>query len=542
LKILGDENMKIIFPLLIIALLLFGQVNFVSGLTYLPAKIIQNPTNQEEFGSQIIVKDGLLLATGNDGIYVFDLNSGKLNKILRPTDFDSGTYNILSPSVFDGKNILTRATIKNPDCSTQNVIFHFDYSSGKLTRVIEEPDFLKAKSKVYGYNPCSDAFANRISLYNNILVTSGSSAYVPNSIQKDYVLIYDLETGKLAQTISNPNEQSGVGFGFPVAHNNKYLAVGGIERFCDPTQYCYGVGRVYIFDIVSKTLLYQIPSTNDPLSGEFGVGSLFLLGDDLFVGSPSKNTAYHFNAKTGELIKKFDHPKVNTNFGYSISANSNNILIGAPNEIWDSQIQGGAYLYEISTGKFIRELKNPVTNPARTYNGHVVGDNFGGSVSIDEQGRIAISAWNHLDKTISPVFVFLPSDSSIAPKISVPENLVVISSDSSGSAKVDYKVKAEDSSGTMVPVKCNPPPNSVFVAGKNKVSCSATDSSGNTSQESFTITVTSDLEIQENNVPSKSKVPDWVRNIFIWYGEGKISEDELVKALQFLVQKGIIKI
>ena len=41
---------------------------------------------------------------------------------------------------------------------------------------------------------------------------------------------------------------------------------------------------------------------------------------------------------------------------------------------------------------------------------------------------------------------------------------------------------------------------------------------------------------------SMPKVPDWVRNIFIWYGEEKISEDELLNAIKFLVSQGIIKV
>jgi len=40
----------------------------------------------------------------------------------------------------------------------------------------------------------------------------------------------------------------------------------------------------------------------------------------------------------------------------------------------------------------------------------------------------------------------------------------------------------------------------------------------------------------------KSKLPEWVRNIFIWYAENKISEDELIGALQFLIKEGIIKV
>jgi len=45
--------------------------------------------------------------------------------------------------------------------------------------------------------------------------------------------------------------------------------------------------------------------------------------------------------------------------------------------------------------------------------------------------------------------------------------------------------------------------------------------------------------VTEEGMP---KVPDWVRNIFIWYGEEKISEDELLNAIKFLVSQGIIKV
>jgi len=52
-----------------------------------------------------------------------------------------------------------------------------------------------------------------------------------------------------------------------------------------------------------------------------------------------------------------------------------------------------------------------------------------------------------------------------------------------------------------------------------------------------------DYTIEEAvGLESKSKLPEWVRNIFIWYAENKISEDELIGAFQFLIKEGIIKI
>jgi len=40
---------------------------------------------------------------------------------------------------------------------------------------------------------------------------------------------------------------------------------------------------------------------------------------------------------------------------------------------------------------------------------------------------------------------------------------------------------------------------------------------------------------------SMPKIPEWVRNIFIWYAEDRISEDELLDAIQFLLDQGILK-
>ncbi|MFZ8908951.1 MAG: hypothetical protein ACO2YR_08550, partial [Nitrosopumilaceae archaeon] len=40
----------------------------------------------------------------------------------------------------------------------------------------------------------------------------------------------------------------------------------------------------------------------------------------------------------------------------------------------------------------------------------------------------------------------------------------------------------------------------------------------------------------------KQKIPEWVRNIFVWYGESQVSENELLNAIKFLVQQKIIQL
>ena len=52
---------------------------------------------------------------------------------------------------------------------------------------------------------------------------------------------------------------------------------------------------------------------------------------------------------------------------------------------------------------------------------------------------------------------------------------------------------------------------------------------------------TSNQDIEQSSEYG-SKIPDWVRHIFIWYAERQIGEDELINALQFLIKEGIIKV
>ena len=40
---------------------------------------------------------------------------------------------------------------------------------------------------------------------------------------------------------------------------------------------------------------------------------------------------------------------------------------------------------------------------------------------------------------------------------------------------------------------------------------------------------------------NESKIPEWVKNTMKWFVEGKVSEDEMLNALQFLIKEGIIK-
>jgi len=69
----------------------------------------------------------------------------------------------------------------------------------------------------------------------------------------------------------------------------------------------------------------------------------------------------------------------------------------------------------------------------------------------------------------------------------------------------------------------------------------------NTVEELVTSNSTSDVEdIEEleieNSVQPESKIPSWVHDIFVWYADEIISENELLTALEYLIAEEIINV
>jgi len=58
----------------------------------------------------------------------------------------------------------------------------------------------------------------------------------------------------------------------------------------------------------------------------------------------------------------------------------------------------------------------------------------------------------------------------------------------------------------------------------------------------FLLFSTSFTSYSNNAYSEESSLPEWVKNIFVWYGEGQISEDELLNAIQYLIEIQIISV
>jgi len=60
----------------------------------------------------------------------------------------------------------------------------------------------------------------------------------------------------------------------------------------------------------------------------------------------------------------------------------------------------------------------------------------------------------------------------------------------------------------------------------------------NTTENTVVIENTTENTVEE----SDSTLPGWIKEVFIWYGEGKVSEATLLNAIKFLITEGIIQL
>ena len=77
---------------------------------------------------------------------------------------------------------------------------------------------------------------------------------------------------------------------------------------------------------------------------------------------------------------------------------------------------------------------------------------------------------------------------------------------------------------------CNPQSGSVFPIGTTTVICTATDSAGNASTNSFTVTINYEGFV----------IPDWLKNVAWFWHSGYVDDDSFLEAIQYLIQNEII--
>ena len=105
--------------------------------------------------------------------------------------------------------------------------------------------------------------------------------------------------------------------------------------------------------------------------------------------------------------------------------------------------------------------------------------------ATDSAGNTATAAF-----TVTVIAVASPPQSTTTspPTLQFPSSITVQATSSTG-ATASYAVKATDYTGLSIPVSCSLPSGSTFPIASTTVTCTATDTYGNTASGTFTVTV-----------------------------------------------------
>ena len=98
-------------------------------------------------------------------------------------------------------------------------------------------------------------------------------------------------------------------------------------------------------------------------------------------------------------------------------------------------------------------------------------------------------------------------------------------------ASATFNPQAIDNIDELITPSCNYSSGSVFPIGTTEVVCTATDSSGNTSDSnSFNVIIEY----------TGSLIPDWVKNVAGFWNDGSINDASFLEGISYLIQNDII--
>jgi hypothetical protein len=131
-----------------------------------------------------------------------------------------------------------------------------------------------------------------------------------------------------------------------------------------------------------------------------------------------------------------------------------------------------------------------------------------GDVDTETPGRYTLTytATNILGEVGTATRTVVVLDTT-PPELICPTNRVVELTDTDG-ATVSFAATSTDLCSGAVPVICDPPSGSRFPVGTNTVVCAAVDSSGNSAQYRFTVTVVGARTVKMNVLSEMAKAAD----------------------------------
>ena len=174
---------------------------------------------------------------------------------------------------------------------------------------------------------------------------------------------------------------------------------------------------------------------------------------------------------------------------------------------------------------------SPSDGPSGVFDSSVIMVNGSYSVTFDEAGTYDYFCMVHpwmLGSVVVGGSASEPAD-TVPPQVLVPDD-IIIETDNQNGATANFNPRAIDNIDELITPSCNYSSGSVFPIGTTEVTCTATDSAGNTSSNSFNVIIEF----------SGILIPDWVKDVAGWWHEGEINDASFLEGIAYLIEHDVL--
>lgn len=251
----------------------------------------------------------------------------------------------------------------------------FNIPTGTLLHTLSNPN-------TYGLS-ANDQFGTSVAISGNYAIVGAPLEDSSTTTDSGKAYVFDVISGSLLYTLTDPSPTTGNRFGGIVAAANTYAVVGVLNAS--------GGGKAYVYDITTGALLHTLANPNaygtttgDAFGSAVSISGNYVIVSATFediAGGSGSGVVYVFNISTGILVHTLTNPNAyNTAasdyFGFTLSANGNYLAVGVPYEDdAGGSASGKVYVYNLTTGSLLFTLNNP--NPYDT----TANDSFGRAIA-----------------------------------------------------------------------------------------------------------------------------------------------------------------
>ena len=312
-------------------------------------------------------------------------------------DMNFGGQQLRGALAFEGTNIVVGASSYDLNGTNNGIAYVFSSVTGALVRTLNNPN----ASNLLNFT--DDIFGNAVAVYGNYAVIGAPQEDGSNTSLKGVAYVFNISTGALVYTLTNPNNATDYYTGYSVAISDTYIVVG------------QNTDAVLIYSLSTGALLRTVNVEYILGNRQFVVD---IYGDNIIVGTrrvtgnfTDTYYLYQYSASTGVLTRTINNPNPFSTqqfdeFGSAVAIYGNYAVVGAYGEDIANTDPGSdvgkAYIFDLTNGSLVQTLANP--DPQQS-------DQFGKSVDINH--RYAIVA----DK--NQVHIFNILDGSLEATVAV---------------------------------------------------------------------------------------------------------------------------